>query len=506
MLYKSTLKGKDKEPKKIQLEIEIENFGPISQGRITLNPLTIFVGPNNSGKSYAAMLIHSIFESYGPTILPPDVPLFVRRRYFAEYLDIPAFAKEFPDLKAQIDNLEDRKELEIPAELIEKITRATCEGVYEKVLTQEIVRSFASGLKDLIRIGEHNFTLKINSNSYTTHLEYHKNLVKVKECPRIITKIKIRAIESPRIRIKPSEAEDEVIFEIGAPWREKDERRFIHNQIRELVLEVCINKLFENVSIPCHYLPAARSGILQGHKALAASIVRKAPYVGIERLEIPKFSGVVSDFISSILTLPESKGPFFQLAQAFEKELIKGEIIVRTADEYLYPEIKYSFQSTEIPLHRSSSTVSELAPLSLYLKYSIRPGSILIIEEPEAHLHPENQRILAKFLVKLVRKGVNIIITTHSEYLMEQLNSFILLSKIEPRKRVEEYQYAEEDYLRSNEIATYVFEYDRKGQGYKVAQVEITEEEGISQEEFLKIHEALYEESIKLRRELFTEK
>jgi predicted ATPase len=254
--------------------------------------------------------------------------------------------------------------------------------------------------------------------------------------------------------------------------------------------------------MPCLYLPAARSGILQGHRALAASIVKKAPLAGIESLEIPKFSGVVSDFISSVITLPEEKGPFYRLAQEFEKELIKGEIVVKTLGEYLYPEIKYKFQDTEIPLHRSSSTVSELAPLFLYLKYNVRPGSILIIEEPEAHLHPENQRILAKFLVKLLRKSVNIIITTHSEYLLEQLSSFILLSKVEPQKRVERYKYSKEDFLKPDEIASYVFDYDKKSGGHKITKVEITEEDGISQEEFLKIHEALYEESIKLQRDL----
>ena len=229
---------------------------------------------------------------------------------------------------------------------------------------------------------------------------------------------------------------------------------------------------------------------------------RKIPYVGIEPFEIPKFSGVVSDFISSIISLPAEKGDFYQLAEQFEKELIKGEITVRTPEKYVYPEIQYNYLGTEIPLHRASSTVSELAPLFLYLKYSIKPGGILIIEEPEAHLHPENQRLLAKFLVKLIRRGVNITITTHSEYLLEQLSSFVLLSKVDPQKRVDRYKYSKEDFLRPDEIAVYVFAYDIKSGGHKTARVEITEEDGISPEEFLKIHEALYEETFRLRRDL----
>jgi len=45
----------------VELEVEIENFGPISSGKARLRPLTIFIGHNNSGKSYTAMLICSIF-------------------------------------------------------------------------------------------------------------------------------------------------------------------------------------------------------------------------------------------------------------------------------------------------------------------------------------------------------------------------------------------------------------------------------------------------------------
>lgn len=117
-------------------------------------------------------------------------------------------------------------------------------------------------------------------------------------------------------------------------------------------------------------------------------------------------------------------------------------------------------------------------------------------------MHPENQRILATFLVKLIRSGVTILITTHSEYLLEQLSSFIMLSKVEPQKRIEKYNYNEKDFLKTEEIAAYVFNYDKRSGGNKITEVEITEEEGISQDEFIKIHEALYEETIRLRKEL----
>lgn len=44
-------------------DFEVRNFGPVAQGNIKLKNLTVFTGPNNSGKSYAAMLIKAFYDS-----------------------------------------------------------------------------------------------------------------------------------------------------------------------------------------------------------------------------------------------------------------------------------------------------------------------------------------------------------------------------------------------------------------------------------------------------------
>jgi len=38
--------------------IKVNNFGIIKDANIDISPLTIFIGPNSSGKSFIAKLIH----------------------------------------------------------------------------------------------------------------------------------------------------------------------------------------------------------------------------------------------------------------------------------------------------------------------------------------------------------------------------------------------------------------------------------------------------------------
>ena len=73
-----------------------------------------------------------------------------------------------------------------------------------------------------------------------------------------------------------------------------------------------------------------------------------------------------------------------------------------------YPIFPISQQARkeEIPLLQASSMVSELAPVVLYLRHVVQPGDVLIIEEPESHLHPGMQAAFTRQLVAAVRAGV----------------------------------------------------------------------------------------------------
>lgn len=47
-----------------------------------------------------------------------------------------------------------------------------------------------------------------------------------------------------------------------------------------------------------------------------------------------------------------------------------------------------------------------------------KPGQILIIDSPEAHLHPRGQSRMGRFLAHMAQAGVQVIVETHSDHLM----------------------------------------------------------------------------------------
>ena len=138
--------------------------------------------------------------------------------------------------------------------------------------------------------------------------------------------------------------------------------------------------------------------------------------------------------------------------------------------------------------------VSEVASIVLYLKYLVRTGHLLIVEEPESHLHPTNQSYVARAIAMLVNAGVRILVTTHSDIFLNQINNLIQVYKLQPKRLVMRYEANE--MLNPSHVAAYLFQqYDR---GTQVAALPIDPEYGISTESFDEVHRALYDETIQM--------
>ena len=75
----------DKGTQSLNVNISVENFGPIEKADIDLRPLTIFVGESNTGKTYLATLIYALdraFEGISKVPFPESIILQLRQSRF----------------------------------------------------------------------------------------------------------------------------------------------------------------------------------------------------------------------------------------------------------------------------------------------------------------------------------------------------------------------------------------------------------------------------------------
>ena len=485
------------------IAIDINNLGPIRLSSAELSRLTVLVGPNNSGKSVLATVAYAALSSnptrgpLGPRTYRSPLRLSYSLRDAIlmpdtadDELKAREIAKESKQLFQKLADGEDVVSEDIPpglAKLIERTVAFTLNS-YAEALSSEIERCFGSKLGDLVRIQSGRRQPASFSISHGA--------------PK--WRIDVRVVRgSPHIDIRQSISPVDLL---PRSWRTIDPiTRDRLQALREgpitagldTIVRLASNRLFQEFPHAVAYLPAARSGILQSHRALASFVVGRAPLAGIEEMDIPRITGVVSDFIVQLLTLESRRRrskAFHEVAEALETSVLDGEIEMN-AGPTNYPEISYRRRKISLPLHRTSSMVSELAPVVLYLRYLLSPADLLVIEEPESHLHPESQVRLARAVVSLVGSGLRVMLTTHSDYFLQQLSNSIVaaqVSEVAAKPRLPA--------IEAQNVSAYLFAPQADDRGTIVQHLDVTSTEGISDVDFARVAEAQYEQTVQLDR------
>lgn len=137
---------------------------------------------------------------------------------------------------------------------------------------------------------------------------------------------------------------------------------------------------------------------------------------------------------------------------------IVGGMYAITQNDLLY----YIPKGTRLRLtmDQSSSAVRSLLDLNFYLHCVAEKGDLLMVDEPELNLHPENQRRIARLFARLANLGVKVFITTHSDYIIKELNTLIMLNHDKPHlKRIaEENGYRDNELINVDQVKVYVAE------------------------------------------------
>ena len=453
--------------------LSVTNFGPVNKAQINISPLTVFVGKNNSGKSFLSSLIHCLSNPF-----PEDLGDFIdcSLRNVNSVL-FEEFEKELNDYLCMKPSYED----ESFKFSFNKFLVLICDGFgkcYTELIEDNLKNTFKTDLNNLNRNKKYPFTIAYNQINFFNkngHLccDNLKNILSqhIRQINRILSS-----------GVKISSDDDFLKINLDySTWMERNNILEVRSLGEEIYIFV-VNELIERLNLNSFYI-SSDSDILNELNNLLINEVNNV----LTPLYIRK--EFITDFLSD-----ESlkKGFFYNLACEMENEIYNGEIQITNIDfkeEFVFID---NSNNLELELNLVSSSVKQLTLLIVNLKYYLNKGDFLILEEIEKHLHPENQLILVKYLVKALNEGLNIILTTQSDYVLEKFNNLIELGNCE-KEIFNHLDYDESCILDYNDISIYNFK-KNADYSYTPDLVDINST-GFSDKVFSEVIDELYTES-----------
>ncbi|EAZ94125.1 AAA family ATPase [Crocosphaera chwakensis] len=440
------------------MKFEISNLGYIKQAEIELGDLTIICGKNNTGKTYVNYAIYGFFNNWQSNLdfeIEDDINQLLEQGIvqidLSEYKNklinsISKFSRSYSNYLSRIFNIN------------------------EKLLKKA---NFIANI-DSLSLNDFEKNIKQETRFYSVNQEEKLMLIVSNDEKKNILKI----ILFPDKLLSPDILKTDGLEKY--PLKEALEKA--KEDINKTTIKLFINinleiKIAESYFLNPFIITSERTGVslfykeLDINKNLMIDMMKNKVYQNIpfdfkEIFDgrISRYSKPVQDEINFVRDLDRISKRTGELAKN-NPEIIDLLIDVIGGD-YSVTDYSMSFkfiednQPREIPLYAASSTVKSLMNLYFYLKHLAKPGDILIIDEPELNLHPENQRKLAKLFTRLTKSGLKLLMTTHSDYLIKELNNLIILKNDFEKKLelMEEYEYSNEDILEPDKVRVYIAE------------------------------------------------
>lgn len=399
----------------MEYRLKIENFGKIKKANIKVTPFTLLIGDNNSGKSYLLSLIWALAS----------------RKTAMEFIDTSKKEEmvEYQELYSKLSNGIKKKEIggsfSISTKSLEKIWNRIFENGIEEFLNK--IFNYNG-----VKIGKLELELE------------EKEIIFTKQSDSIL---------QVKIGDKVSSSSINII--------EKLDVDYVEILIMFLLVQI-FNYTTQDNTV---YLPAARTGFMLSKDVINQVSRRKTFDFIIDsdeemvRPDFQPFTKPIMHFLDKIeratVENEEKNRKFLAITNWMEAEVTRGSIQYQ---ELGNKEVRYvpKGEKEGLPLRTSSAVITELTPLILLLKYSQVPLRVICYEEPEMCLHPQLQLEMGKLLIRLVNSGVQMIVTTHSDIILQHINNMCRLCKIKHSDEImEEFKLKEEDKIDSSKISIY---------------------------------------------------
>jgi hypothetical protein len=436
----------------------MENVGPLRRAVLELGDVTVICGGNNTGKTYATYALYGFLK---------------KARQLSSQFEItdPQFSELF-----QTGKLAVRYEPDKIIAITRKIFTDAADEYMEEL--SDILACEAGVLLDAtvrVEFDDEDFALLGRRTNSAIHVSTDLSAVLNVNVRRGVINIRINN------RDKAQKG-----FQDGDDMRE---------WISDAVTRVFVKQLFPEAFVAS----VERTGVMifRDEISLARDRFVEDMIYGKRmgrQVELPSnYPLPIRDNLKSLLRFRQIRtdhlGPV-----AMENPKIIGDLADLLGGEYIIDNmmgVRFKPAGSDISLSmaESSSSVRSLLLIGLYVKHMANFGNILIVDEPEMNLHPENQRRIARLFARLANAGVKVLITTHSDYILKELDALILMKRNSPRLRevMEREGYDEKELLKASQLRLYTAEPDLESpdcRGYVLNQTAVTQDHGADARSF----------------------
>lgn len=405
------------------MKLRVENLAKIAEAEVEVKNLTLFVGQNSTHKSYMAHVIYELYKEFSN--LGSNLNWNSRNKFISSIIKNlnSSDYKYFESLKIEISEINEQEQID-EDEWID----------HEWTVIKPILNKEDSTFNKKITILHH---LILDEISKLINESFNVNKI-------ILDKLFIEETKN----LDYLDNNISVYFDTPREHFNED-RKQITIRIISQIIQKLLTTLFDKLDKykDSYYFPASRTGFVLTLDEIYAGIFRDKfrGQTSATRLGEPTI-----DFIQTFADIKTNKNDSLNLFSSYsgnqknnrhkdnlinflESNIINGQIKEINNDQN-YSTYYLNINGNDLDLHLASSATLETLPFIVFLKNTNKiEKTLFVIEEPEAHLHPKAQVQMAKFLVLLSNTGAKVLVTTHSDYILNEINNCIKLNTLKDK-------------------------------------------------------------------------
>lgn len=254
---------------------------------------------------------------------------------------------------------------------------------------------------------------------------------------------------------------------------DEDDRK----EIRFTLLTAVYHYLAVSPIYNSHFFPVERTSMFTYHKDIQGTRTKLVDMLHAQEVanqqqtlnfivknstQFPLVIGQTLDFAGRMGLTKKEEGYYTQLADEIERDILHGKIIVTEEGDMQF--VSENAFDKVIPLQLSASMEKAISGLVFYLRHISGAGDMVFIDEPEVNCHPNVQVLLTRIFAKMVNAGLRVVISTHSDYIVRELNNLIMLQgvKNDINDDMERWGYTQDMRLSNKDVAAYLFNFDAR--------------------------------------------